>query len=165
MKEEMSLDKSGQITDFEYEGLAYTLPEGYLFKDENGNEILTSKIILEKKKEYPKTYKECCEVIEDFITIGEYWGYKHDLFVNFQKLILCRDAYWKLYGEEIGLDKPWEPDYTKDEKKYCIGYDANKLTTYCISYSNKIFTFPTTEMRDTFYKNFKKEIEFVKEFL
>jgi hypothetical protein len=60
--DEMSLDKAGQIADFEYEGLAYTLPDGYIFKDENGNVINATKIVLEKKKkEYPKTYDECCK--------------------------------------------------------------------------------------------------------
>lgn len=32
------------------ENFGFNLPEDYIFKDENGNEILTSKIILEKKK-------------------------------------------------------------------------------------------------------------------
>ena len=36
------------------------LPEGYQFVDENGNVINATKIVLEKKKEYPKTYEECC---------------------------------------------------------------------------------------------------------
>ena len=40
------------------------LPDGYIFKDENGNIINATKIVLEKKeKKYPKTYKECCEII------------------------------------------------------------------------------------------------------
>ena len=40
------------------------LPDGYIFKDENGNIIDTSKIVLEKKeKEYPKTYEECCKIL------------------------------------------------------------------------------------------------------
>lgn len=51
VEEEMSLDKAGQITDFEYDGLSYTLPEGYQFIDENGNAINATKITLRKKKE------------------------------------------------------------------------------------------------------------------
>ena len=31
------------------------LPEGYIFKDESGNIINATKIILEKKEKYPKT--------------------------------------------------------------------------------------------------------------
>ena len=50
------------------------LPEGYIFKDENGNIINATKIVLEKKKkEYPKTYEECCEILgvdpDNFLTI------------------------------------------------------------------------------------------------
>ena len=38
--------------------------DGYIFKDENGNVINATKIVLEKKKkEYPKTYEECCKVL------------------------------------------------------------------------------------------------------
>ena len=51
VEEDMSLDKAGQITDFEYEGLAYSLPTGYQFIDENGNAINATKITLRKKKE------------------------------------------------------------------------------------------------------------------
>ena len=65
-EEETSLDKAGQITDFEYEGLAYTLPEGYQFVDENGNVINATKIVLEKKKkdviltQIDTKVHECC---------------------------------------------------------------------------------------------------------
>ena len=39
-------------------------PEGYIFRDENGNVINATKIVLEKKKkEYPKTYCECKELL------------------------------------------------------------------------------------------------------
>ena len=42
----------------------FELPEGYQFVDENGNVINATKIVLEKKKrEYPKTYEECCYVL------------------------------------------------------------------------------------------------------
>lgn len=41
----------------------YICPEGYVFKDENGNVINTTKIVLEKKNRYPKTYEECCKVL------------------------------------------------------------------------------------------------------
>ena len=139
------------------------LPDGYIFKDENGNVINAMKIVLEKKKkEYPKTYKECCEVIEDFITIGDYWGYKHDLFVNFQKLILCRDAYWKIAGDEMGLGKPWE----QCDSKVCYGIItvAGEIQHDTIA-KWRILTVPTAEMRDAFYENFKEEIEICKELL
>ena len=43
----------------------FNLPEGYEFKDENGNIINATKIVLKKKrKEYPKTYEERCKVLD-----------------------------------------------------------------------------------------------------
>ena len=40
-----------------------------------------------------------------------YYGYSS--FMILQKLIICRDVYWKIYGEQMGLGKPWEPDFGK----------------------------------------------------
>ena len=40
-------------------------PDGYIFKDENGNIINATKIVLEKKKkEYPKTFEEFKELVK-----------------------------------------------------------------------------------------------------
>ena len=160
------LDVPTMTTDFVKEhGLP--CPEGYIFKDENGNEILTSKIILEKKKkEYPKTYEECCKVL-GIDTLGHSAdGYKWEILSTFQNLLICRDAYWKIAGEEMGLGKPWEPDYTKDryiicrlEDKILKGYRISGLVEHFI------LEFPTEKMRDAFYENFKELIESVKELL
>jgi hypothetical protein len=162
------LDIPTMTTDFVKEhGLPY--PNGYIFKDENGNVIQATKIVLEKKKKgYPKTFLGCCDVlgIEDLISRGVK-GYKSELLDTFQKLLICRDAYWKLYGEEMGLDSPWKPDWKNDEQgRYMIMVYENKLhKDRSIVGTNFILVFPTPEMRDAFYENFKEEIEFCKELL
>ena len=87
------------------------LPEGYIFKDENGNIINTTKVVLEKKKkEYPKTYEECNRImgVELWNTLWgenatEYEEQIEDLIDAFIRLKICRDAYWKMAGEEMGL--------------------------------------------------------------
>ena len=141
-------------------------PSGYQFKDENGNVINAMKIVLEKKKEYPKTFLECCDVLNigNLIERGVK-GYKAELFDTLQKLYICRDAYWKIAGEEMGLDKPWEPsdsDYITG--RFCIF--VHKGNIICDTPAQDcILTFPTEEMRDAFYENFKKEIEICKELL
>ena len=172
VEEEMPLDKAGQITDFEYEGLTYTLPEGYQFVDANGNVInATKKIVLKKlekkKKEYPKTFLGCCDVleIEDTISRGVK-GYKSNLLDTFQKLLICRDAYWKIAGENMGLNKPWEPDYKKDRYIICKWVDEI-LTGYRASGFGErfILEFPTEEMRDAFFNAFRDDIEKCKEFI
>ena len=167
VEEEISLDKAGQITDFEYEGLAYTLPDGYQFVDDNGNVINAMKIVLKKKKkEYPKTYAECSDILSVY-TDPDISGYKGELLWAFQKLLICLDAYWKIAGEEMILGKPWKPDWCNENKlKYCIEWSYGTIDHKTMN-SNKgcILAFPTEEMRDAFYENFKKEIEICKELL
>ena len=228
-EEDVSFD-----TEFECLKHEITLPEGYIFKDENGNEIRTSKIILEKantlktqsdnmetethrgycttepettnkskkvawftfgdndfadkveldlsnreliqedgkwfvvkkKKEYPKTFLERCDVLNigNLIERGVK-GYKAELFDTLQKLYICRDAYWKIAGEEMGLGKPWSPDLTDNVNKHCIEFRDCGVYKVTYSYTSRIFAFPTKEMRDAFYENFKELIESCKELL
>jgi hypothetical protein len=83
-----------------------------------------------------------------------------------EHIIVCRNAYWKLYGEEMGLGKPWEPDFANDkELKFCIGVSEGKIQKFCCSIAQYILAFPTAEMRDYFYQYFKEEIEICKELL
>ena len=169
--EEMSLDKAGQITDFEYDGLAYTLPDGYQFVDEHGNVINAKKIVLEKmKKEYPKTYEECCKVLhfayEQGITMIGVTRREEELFKSLIVLKRCRDAYWKIAGEEMGLGISWKPDWLDDDtKKYVITSTKVFETFGGLGYINYILAFPTKEMRDAFKENFDPDIEFCKELL
>jgi hypothetical protein len=97
-------------------------------------------------------------------------GYKSSLIQNFQKLLICRDAYWKIAGEEMGLGKPWEPDYDSGVDKFGIVYFDNTIMKTCAiarweRHLNKILEFPTKEMRDAFYENFKELINECKELL
>ena len=158
------LDVPTMTTDFVKE-YGLPCPEGYQFKDENGNVINATKIVLEKKKkEYPKTYEECCEILGG-VTAACWSGYKCGVLGSLNKLLICRDAYWKIAGEEMGLGKPWEPDWTKNTEKYVI-YPYQYLYSIDVEkYRNTILAFPTREMRDAFYENFKEEIEICKEFL
>ena len=146
----------------------FTLPDGYHFTDEHGNTIEAAKILIKKNSPtYPKTYEECCGVLgyepdEDKISC-----YKGHLIEDFVILLICRDAYWKIAGEELGLDKPWKPDWKKHDKKYIINVFEDTVIyfeneTYD---SNTILAFPTEEMRNIFYENFKNLIEICKELL
>ena len=118
------------------------------------------------KKEYPKTYEECEKILglEDSIIEG-CLGYEYKLLNAFQKLLMCRDAYWKIAGEEMGLGKPWKPDWKVYDKKYVIGMHECMIYQDTETRNNKILAFPTEEMRDAFYENFKELIEICKELL
>lgn len=115
---------------------------------------------------YPKTYEECCKVLDWNHRNYDRVGYESELLCKFQVLLLCRDAYWKIAGEEIGLGKPWKPDWTNNnEVKFIIGVSENEIIKCCSGIAQYIFAFPTKEMRDAFYENFKSEIEICKELL
>lgn len=127
------------------------------------------------KKEYPKTYEECCKLlgIDEYDLVQDYrvgkirniQSERIERLNILNKLLICRDAYWKLYGEEIGLGKPWEPsdsDYITG--RYCIFVHRGNILCDTPA-QDCIFTFPTEEMRDAFYENFDPDIEFCKELL
>ena len=128
---------------------------------------------VEKKKEYPKTYEECCEVLgiegnSLLINTKHITDYERDLgnlMGQLHRLIICRDAYWKIAGGEMGFGKPWEPDYTEKTVKYCLRTNNCRIVQTRTSHDNHPFSFPTEEMRDAFYENFKEEIEICKELL
>ena len=144
----------------ENDKLEISLKEGYQFKDENGNIINAQKIVLEKKKkEYPKTFEECVHVLE-----GEN-RMPLELMNTFRKLIDARNAYWKIAGEEMGLGKPWEPDWNNISDKYCIYFVSGDIWSKECQTRQCPFAFPTPEMRDAFYENFDPDIEFCKELL
>lgn len=143
-------------------------PDGYLVGKitQTDNGMLVEYV--NKKPKYPTTYEECWKVrfeVDGETTLEEFHhvsGYYSETLDALQKLLCCRDAYWKIAGEEMGLDEPWKPDYN----------DLNNITYYGLYNELKYsiinpsqFVFPTVEMRDIFYENFKKEIEQCKELL
>ena len=122
--------------------------------------------VVKKQPKYPKTYEKCC--VE--LGIGNkgilYTEYNKDLLQSFQKLIICRDAYWKIAGEEMGLVEAWEPNWLNVEQdKFVLYTHNNAICSNRFSLGNNVLAFPTEEMRDAFYENFKDLIERCKKFL
>jgi hypothetical protein len=156
-KEETMEDKLEQIT--------FDIPNGYEFFGINDD----NQVVLAKKQpQYPKTFIEVLNFWHpDRQTEDDYQRYyKKDLIEKFQDLLYARDAYWKIAGEEMGLGKPWKPDWTKaDERKYCIVNTEGNITKWVQKTTNKILAFPTKEMRDAFYENFNELIVNCKELL
>lgn len=136
--------------------LEYKIPDGYEISEVSKDTVFIKPI----KSKYPNTIGDCCKVILD---IGDYQmcGYKHELLFNFQNLLICCGAYWKIAGEEMGLGKPWEPDWDN----LSTNHEFIKINKGCFTYSSRLLVFPTTEMRDAFSENFKDLIEQCKELL
>ena len=119
---------------------------------------------IKKKPKYPKTYEECCDIIEyPHNVVG---GYKAELLSSFQNLLICRDAYWKIAGEQMGLGEPWKPDWLNTEQDKFVLYTHNNVI--CLNrfvLGHNVLAFPTAEMRDAFLENFKDLVELCKELL
>ena len=161
--------KATKGQDYSINRCVYQIPDGYEFDCIENNAI----ILKSKHHVYPKDYEECCGVLGTtydypdirMVSIDEY-----SIYTDFITLIRCRNAYWKLAGEQMGLEKSWEPDYDSGVNKYGIIY-MNKVvqksnpTTNWERHLNKVLDFPTEEMRDAFYENFKDLIEKCKELL
>lgn len=77
-------------------------------------------------------------------------------FLILNKLLQIRDYY----------NQGWEPDWDNEmENKFVIMGERGKLVLYVFSFTMCLFAFKTKELRDEFFKNFKAELEKIKEFL
>lgn len=135
-----------------------------------------------RQPQYPKTYEECCEIlsIPTYYKL-RYYTYEHgyneyttlnklcslqDKLNILGKLLICLEAYWKIAGEQMGLDKPWEPDWDdENEFKYGLYHFRNGIMRDGSCINSTLLAFPTEEMRDAFYENFKELINKTKELL
>jgi hypothetical protein len=140
------------------------IPKGYEYigVDIDGNLIMRLKEVL-----YPQCMSSCNKILNlPDITHGyipaTMIGLPMDSLAN---LLLARNAYWKIAGEQMGLGKPWQPDWKSGLNKYCITNCENRIVKSSLASANAILAFPTKEMRDAFYENFRELIEKCKDFL
>ena len=111
------------------------------------------------KSQYPKTYEECCEILR----IGSYFEPEIRnatteecyIFMKLMRLKRCRNAYWKIAGD-------WKPDWENPVHNKWFYANINKGN---LRYESHLLVFPTAEIRDAFYENFKDLIKQCKELL
>ena len=157
--------------------LEYKIPDGYEITEVSKDKVFIKPI----KSKYPKTYAECC----DALSIAPYYNlrfytYEHgyneyattnelcslqDKLNILGKLLICQNAYWKIAGKEMGLDKTWRPDWNGHEFKYGLKFMGHRIEKTSEMTISHVICFPTEEMRDAFYENFKDLIEQCKELL
>lgn len=159
-----SVDELQPYKEETMEEIKIDIPKGYEFAgiDDDNQQVVFERIVCQ----YPKTHEECCDVLGfSYMQLGVV-GYACEKLGYLQRLLLCRDAYWKIAGEQMGLGKPWEPDWRNiDEDKYCIEYSYGRINSVTTNIYNYILAFPTAEMRDAFCENFRELIEECKELL
>lgn len=142
------------------ESLMIDIPTGYEFAgiDDDKQQVILQKI----HPNYPKTYEECCEILDYEPKLHTVIGYDAELIENFQTLKLCRDAYWKLAGD-------WRPITDQaivNPTTYHVHYDGF-VSLFCChpGSAGKFLLFPTEEMAEKFSENFKDLIDSCKELL
>ena len=143
----------------------------YILKLGNYQLVERDGVLYAKRKtiRYPTTASECAHILP----LRPYIGFCKELpakyavqLKNFSQLLVYRDAYWQLAGEEMELGKPWLPDYSNSSQiKYGISYFNGKIITSLSTLDNIPLAFPTKEMRDAFCDNFHDLIEQCKDFL
>ena len=155
--------------------IKYNLPEGYEFVNTDDNGIYLKKI----KPKYPTTYEDCCKVMgisyqtqlsytnPDVERGNTYFTKEKNFLDSFLRLRICRNVYWKIAGEEMGLNKPWEFENPSEKRIFTIEYAGGCIykPNWTNITRNYILVFPTEKMRDEFYENFKDLIEECKELL
>jgi hypothetical protein len=142
------------ISDIETERVEIILSDKLEMLVENGKTYIVKKPIV-----FPTEYKDCTIMLGVFDN-GDFEDYKEIELSLLKQLIICRNTYWKIAGEQMGLDKPWEPDWSMySEKKYCIKYSQNEIKTCEYVTESKLLAFPTKDIRNKFLENFRKLIE------
>jgi hypothetical protein len=141
---------------------------------ENQEAIIENGKIKIIKKLYPYTFQECCEIMR--ICPGGELQYDYDIddasskfdtkyedtlidkLDAFRKLIICRDAYRKLYRDE----------HDETEMIYTIQWDSkinNIIKKTNLVPLNVVLSFYTEDMRDTFARKFDEYIKKCKDFI
>lgn len=148
------------------------LPEGWEIDKVENNKI----ILKESKKELPKTWDECanilsrrvCERIDSDGSIkpvyeSSVWIVCKNLLplklgkpmLALHQLLVCREVY----------RQGWKPNWFDETEKYCIGCYTNNIDIFVAIGTNQILSFQSKEIRDKFLENFRDLIEEAKELI
>ena len=131
--------------------ITFEIPKGYKFK-----ERLYNKFVFEKMNERPTNINEASEILG--IGMFDHERYRNRLLESLRELLLFRDAWWKMADD-------WKPDWEEYDIKFCLQVMNNEIYSCDREVLSCILAFPTAEMRDAFYENFKDLIEICKELL
>lgn len=145
-----------QITDIAENLIKIDIPNGYEFARVDNQQVVFEKV----EPQYPKSYEECCDILqlEHIFELKDLTIDEEKLTNSFIRLKRCRDAYWKIAGG-------WKPNLNSKQHKFALSNVGNKISFEVYGEYNSILCFPTEEMRDVFYENFKELINECKELL
>ena len=150
----MTTPQTINISDIETDKIEIVLSDNLEMLVEDGKTYIVKKPIV-----FPTDYKDCTAMLGVFDN-GDFEDYEEVEFSLLKQLIICRNAYWKIAGEQMGLGKPWKPDWSMySEKKYCIKYSQNEIKSCEYVTESKLLSFPTKDIRNKFLESFRNLIE------
>lgn len=153
------------------------VPEGYEIDKENST--FENIVFKEIGSKYSKTWEEFCgknKIVdsESYIDTSSNIGLSCSSFrgaqcdknlipYKFAKPMLALMQLLTIREKEY--TKGWEPLWASDKVKYCISYIKTKSFVGEFYQTNRILSFPSKEMAETFYSNWKYLIEIAKPLL
>ena len=131
-----------------------TPEEGFEIDVENSDLKNGKGILKEVEKKYPDVFVIPRTIYYNEMTLSKKYAKKLDIL---DTLLCLRDEYNRIDGFEEG--------FRFEKENWCIENFNGKLLLDMSFYSNKIMHFGKEESAKLFFKNFKKQLETVKEFL
>lgn len=130
--------------------ITFDIPKGYKLRQR-----IFDKFVFERMNDRTTDIREALEILDLPMLEG---NYRRGQLYALQQLLIFRDAWWKMADD-------WKPDWEEYSIKYCICFRDNILTKNRSEVVSYVLAFPTEEMRDAFYENFKDLINECKELL
>ena len=131
--------------------ITFEIPKGYKLRQR-----IFDKFVFERMNDRPTDINEALEILD--LSMLMEGNYRKGQLNTLQQLLIFRDAWWKMADD-------WKPDWEEDDIKYCLRFMHNSITRNHSEVGSYVLAFPTAEMRDAFYDNFKDLIEQCKELL
>ena len=128
--------------------ITFEIPKGYVLKESHPDKLVYEKI------DQPISLAEAGIILN----LANPYVYRYKQLEALQKLLVFRDAWWKMADD-------WKPDWEEYSMKYCICFRDNSLDKNRSEVVSCVLAFPTEEMRDAFFEDFKCLIEQCKELL
>lgn len=131
--------------------ITFEIPKGYKLRQR-----IFDKFVFERMNDRPTDIKEAVEILDISMFMSE--NYRKKQLETLQRLLILRDAWWKMADD-------WKPDWNNVSDKHCIYFVSGEIWLTECQTRQCTLAFPTAEMRDAFYDNFKELIDKCKELL
>lgn len=137
------------------------IPDGYEFTKVENRKIILTKMMPVLPESWAECYIPSSVQYMDDLGAGPETAVPKEIaraVVAFNKLLVCRNRWWKLLG--------WSPNWEDgEEKKFCIYVERGEVQAGIFYTMGHLLAFPTLETRDHFLRTFRTLINEAKDIL